>query len=93
MNWIDSQSRLDECVSVGSYRMNALLFAVNLLLLASPARALQYTFDRFSVSCDRVGIKIIIAETEVLCSSRNPGQGMQKTVIYCRRSRRSSTSW
>jgi len=35
MNWIDSHNRVDEGITVGSYRINRLFFADDLVLLGS----------------------------------------------------------
>jgi len=70
INWIDSQSRVDEGVSVGSCRINRLLFADNLVLLASSEHGLDYALDRFSATCDQAGMNISTEKTEVLCLSR-----------------------
>jgi len=48
MNWIDSHSRFDEGVTVGSCKINRLLFVDNFMLLESSQRRLQYPLDRFS---------------------------------------------
>ena len=73
---IDSHSRVDEGVTVGSCRINRLLFADDLVLLASSRQGLQHALDRFSTPCDRAGMKISTKETDVLCFSRNTGQRM-----------------
>jgi len=49
-NWIDSHSRVDEVVKVGSCRINCLLFAENLVLLASSQMSFQNAHHRFSVA-------------------------------------------
>jgi len=43
MNRIDSHNRVDEGVTVGSYRINRLLFADALVLLASSQQSLQHS--------------------------------------------------
>ena len=76
MNWIDSYSRVDKSVTAGSCRINRLLFADDLVLLASSQQCLRHALDRFSAACDRAGTKINIKYTEVLCLSTNPRQCM-----------------
>jgi len=49
MNWIDSHSQVNEGVTVGSYRINRLLFADDLILLASSQQSLQHALDRFQL--------------------------------------------
>ena len=66
MNWIDSYSRVDEGVTSVSCRINHLLFADDLVLLASSQQCLQHALDRFSAACDRAGRKIYTKYTEVL---------------------------
>ena len=51
MNLIDSNCRVDEGVTVGSFRINRLLFADEFVLLASSEQGLQHPFDRFSAAC------------------------------------------
>ena len=48
MNWIDSHSRVDEGLTVGSCRINRLLFAYDLVLVASSQHSSPCTR---SVSC------------------------------------------
>jgi len=67
-----SCSRVDEGVTFGCCRVSSLLFADDLVLLASSARGLQHALYRFSVACDQSGMKISTEKTEVLCLSRNP---------------------
>jgi len=76
MDWIDSHSRVDEGVTVGSYRINRLYFADDLVLLASFQQCLQHALDRFSAACDRTGMKINTKNSEALCLSTNPRQCM-----------------
>jgi len=58
MNWIDSHSRVDEGVTVGSCRINHTLYADELVLVVSSQQSLQHALDRFSAACDRAGMKI-----------------------------------
>ena len=74
MNWIDRHSRVDEDVTVGSFRINPLLFANDLVLLASSQQGLHHALNRFSAVCDQAGMKISTKNTEVLCLSANPRQ-------------------
>jgi len=54
-------------VAIGSCRINGLLFAEPLVLLASFQKVLQLVTHRFAAS----GKKINMKNTEVLCLSRN----------------------
>ena len=53
VNWIDSHYRVYGCVTAGSCRINRLVFAGDLVLIASSQRALQHVLDTFSATCDR----------------------------------------
>jgi len=77
-NLIDSHSRVEDCVTVGSCRIIRLLFADDLVLLASSQQDLQHALDRFSAACDRAGMKISTKKTEELCLSRNQGSVRSK---------------
>jgi len=48
-------------------RIDPLLFADDLGLLASLQQSLQHALDRFLAACDRKGMKINTENTEVLC--------------------------
>jgi len=76
MNWIDCHCRVDEGVTVGSCRINRLLFADDFVLLASSQQSFQHVLDRLSVACDRAGMKISTKKTKALCLSTNPRQCM-----------------
>jgi len=71
----DSYSWVDEGVTVGSCRINRLLFPDDLVLLASCQRSLKHALGRFSATCYRTGMKIT-KNTEVLCLSTNPRQSV-----------------
>jgi len=53
MNWTDIHSRVDERVTIGSCRINRLLFADDLALLTSFQQCIQHALDRFSAACDQ----------------------------------------
>ena len=74
MNWIDRRSQASECVKIGSFKTNRLLFADDLVLLADSESGLQRALDGFAAACDYAGMKISTAKTEVLHLSRNPVQ-------------------
>jgi len=71
MNWTDSRSRVDEGVTVGGCWSNGLLFADDLVLLASFEQGLQHTLDGFSAACDQSRMKISTKKTKVLCLFRS----------------------
>ena len=74
MNWIDKHSHVNEGVMIGSCKVSRMLFADDLVLLASSECDLQRALNVFSDACDDAGMKISTAKTEVLHLSRNPGQ-------------------
>ena len=74
MNWIDKCSRVSECVSIGSCKISRLLFADDLVLLASTESDLQCQLNAFARACDKAGMKISTSKTEVFHLSRNPTQ-------------------
>ena len=74
MNWIDKCSQVRESVAVGKCKIDRLLFADDLVLLASSELSLQHALDCFVNACSDAGMKISTRKTEVLCLSRNPAQ-------------------
>ena len=67
MNRINSHSRVDEGVTVGSCKINLCFLTIWYCKLASSQKSLQHALDRFSAACNRTGMK-------VLCLSTNPRQ-------------------
>ena len=74
MNWIDKLSRTDGCVTIGNNKISRLLFADDLVLLASSESGLQRALNGFAAACDIAGMKISTSKTEVLHLSRKPNQ-------------------
>ena len=74
MNWMDKLSRTDECVTIGSCKISRLLFADDLVLLASSESGLQHALEGFAATIDIAGMKISTSKTEVLHISRNSVQ-------------------
>jgi len=72
MNWINRHSRADGSCTVGSCRINRLLFADDMVLLEPLNKASINT--HFADACDQVRLKINNKKTDVLCHSRNPRQ-------------------
>ena len=70
MNWISSNSQVNEGFTVRSCRISRLLFVDDLVLHASSEQGLQHTLHRFSVVCNQTAMKISTKKTEVLCLSR-----------------------
>jgi len=76
MNWIDSHSRVDEGAewTFGKCRIYPLLFASNLVVLATSQQCLQNAVDQFSAACIQAGTKISPKRTDVLSLSGRPKQ-------------------
>ena len=75
MNWVDKFSRIDECVTIGKSKIRRLLFADDLVLLASSESGLQHALINFAASCDIATLlKISSSKTKVLNILRNPVQ-------------------
>ena len=73
MNWMDKLSRTDECVKIGTCKINRLLF-VDLVLLAFFESGFQHALNGFARACETAWIKISTSKTEVLHLSRNSVQ-------------------
>ena len=71
MNWRDKLSRIDEGVTIGRCKISRLLFADDVVLLASSVSGLQ---NGFAAACDIAGMKISISKTKILNLSKNPVQ-------------------
>ena len=71
MNWIDSHSWVEEGVTVGSYRINGLLFADDLVLLASSQQHLQHALGQFSAAHNWARMKIATKKQGIICLSRS----------------------
>ena len=74
MVYISSHSRVDEGVTVGSYRFNLFIFADDLLRLVSSEQGIQHAFDRFSAACKQGGLKI---------STNKPRYYVSRRPIQC----------
>jgi len=59
----DSHRRIDECILIGSCRINRLLFVDDLVLFASSQQGLQHELvrDRFAATCHQERMKITVA--------------------------------
>ena len=86
MSWMDKLCQTDECVTIGRCKISRLLFADDLILLASSQFGLQNAFNSFSAACDIAGMKISASKTEVLhllknlvqCSSQVGGVSLKQ---------------
>ena len=71
---MDKLSRTDECVTIGRCKISRLLFADDLVLLASSESGLQHVINDFAAACDIAGMKISPFRTEIPHLSSNPVQ-------------------
>ena len=77
VNSMDKLSRTDECVTcvtIEGCKISRLLFADDLVLLASSKSGLQHALNGFAAACEIAGMKISTSITEILHLSRNPVQ-------------------
>ncbi|TWW73385.1 R2 Retrovirus-related Pol polyprotein from type I retrotransposable element [Takifugu flavidus] len=59
-----------EGVRFGDLRIGSLLFADDVVLLASSARDLQRSLDRFAAACEAAGMKISTSKSEAMVLNR-----------------------
>ena len=71
MNKINRCSSSSSGVTFGECNVRRLLFADDFALLSSKKSDLQYALDRFSDAYLDVGMKISMADTEIICMSRH----------------------
>ena len=71
MNLMDKLSQTDKCVTIGRCKISRLLFANNLVLLATCQSGLQHALNSFAAACEIAGMKISTAKTEALHFSKN----------------------
>jgi hypothetical protein len=74
MDRIARRSQGEECVMIGDVRVKSLLFADDLVLLASSESDLQRALERFAAECVVAGMRISTSKTESLVVSRSPVQ-------------------
>ena len=58
MNWVDKLGRTDEGVTIGRCKFSRLLFANDLVLLASSESGLQHALNGFAATCDIAGHRL-----------------------------------
>ena len=68
---MDKLNRTNECVTIRRCKINQLLFANDLVLLASSESGLQHALNGFEAACSIGGIKISTSKTVVLHLLRN----------------------
>lgn len=70
MDRISRRSLGVEGVRFGDLRIKSLLFADDVVLLASSGRDLQLSLDRFAAKCEAAGMKISTSKSETMVLSR-----------------------
>ena len=58
VNWMDKLSQTYECVKIRRCKISRLLFAYNLVLLASSKSGFQQALNGFAATCDIAGMEI-----------------------------------
>jgi len=82
MNWIESNSWVNESVTLGSCRINHLLFDSTACIFWN---GLQHALDQFSVACDQAGMKFSTKKIRALCFFRNSSQQTLWAAMHCSR--------
>ena len=72
MDRITRRSRGGEGLQFDGRRISSLLFAVDVVLMASSACDLQHSLDRLAAKCEAAGIRISTAKSEAMTHSRKP---------------------
>ena len=72
MDRIVKRSRGAECVKIGDVKVARLLFADDLVILASSQADIQSALDRFAAECEASSMKISVAKSEVMVVARSP---------------------
>ena len=72
MDRISRRSQGGVGVRLGELRVESLLFADDLVLMAPSVRDLQLSLDRFAAECTAAGMKISISKSEAMVLSRKP---------------------
>lgn len=72
MDRISRRSRGGEGLQFGDLRIASLLFADDVVLMASSACDLQHSLDRLAAECEAAGMKISTTKSEAMTLSRKP---------------------
>ncbi|KAK0132165.1 Retrovirus-related Pol polyprotein from type-1 retrotransposable element R2 [Merluccius polli] len=70
MDKISRRSRGEENVRFGNLRIASLLFADDVILLASSDRDLQHALGRFAAECETVGMRVSTSRSEAMVICR-----------------------
>jgi len=82
MNQIDIHSGVTEGVTSGCCWTNRLIFADDVVVLASSEQGLQHARGSFIAACDQVEINICTTKADILCLSRSLCQCMLHVSGY-----------
>ena len=72
MDRISRRSRGVEGLQVGDLKIASLLFADDVVLMASSAVDLQHSLDQFVAECEAAGMRISTSKSEAMVLSRKP---------------------
>ncbi|KAK7926050.1 hypothetical protein WMY93_008360 [Mugilogobius chulae] len=70
-----------EGVQFGDHRISSLLFADDVVLMASSNQDLQHVLERFAVECEAAGMKISSSKSEVMVLDQKKG-GLSPTSVW-----------
>ena len=73
MDRITRRSRGGEGLQFDGRRISSLLFAVDVVLMASSACDLQHSLDRLAAKCEAAGIRISTAKSEAMTQQETGG--------------------
>ncbi|KAI3352517.1 hypothetical protein L3Q82_005461 [Scortum barcoo] len=73
MDRISRRSQGPEGVRFGNHRISSLLFADDVVLLASSSQDLQHVLERFAAECEAAGMRISTSKSEAMASRPEKG--------------------
>ncbi|KAI3364367.1 hypothetical protein L3Q82_011165 [Scortum barcoo] len=73
MDRISRRSQGPEGVRFGNHRISSLLFADDVVLLASSSQDLQHVLERFAAECEAAGMRISTSKSEAMVLDRKRG--------------------
>ncbi|KAI3351580.1 hypothetical protein L3Q82_020418 [Scortum barcoo] len=73
MDRISRRSQGPEGVRFGNHRISSLLFADDVVLLASSSQDLQHVLERFAAECEAAGMRISTSKSEAMVLSTGKG--------------------
>ncbi|KAI3377039.1 hypothetical protein L3Q82_000258 [Scortum barcoo] len=70
MDRISRRSQGPEGVRFGNHRISSLLFADDVVLMASSGQDLQHVLERFAAECEAAGMRISTSKSEAMVLDR-----------------------